>query len=86
MGTRQVSCGTIDFYDIWWQDNVNVVIEVTKGGCPANPEDMATLIFTSGLWEIVEWCWMAITDARPALEGVLACLGEVASSWSDGQN
>ena len=76
MGTRQVSCGAIPFYDIWWRDNV--IIEVMKGGCPAKPEDVATLGFTSGLWEIVERCWLANTDARQTLEAVLACLGEAA--------
>ena len=57
---RQVLCGTIPFYNLWWP--YNVMEEIMKGGRPAKPEDVTSLGFTGGLWEIVERCWLA--DSR----------------------
>jgi len=59
--------------------------EIMKGGRPAKPGDAASLGFACGLWEIVELCWLADSDARPTLCVVLSCLMEAALSWDDRQ-
>ena len=83
MELRQVLCGSIPFNNIaWWYD---VMQEIMRGERPAKPENATSLGFTGGLWEIVERCWSADTDARPTLEAVLSCLSEAGSSWGDRQ-
>ena len=83
MELRQVLCGSIPFNNItWWYD---VMQEIMRGERPAKPENATSLGFTGGLWEIVERCWSADTDARPKLEAVLSCLSEAGSSWGDRQ-
>ena len=83
MELRQILCGAIPFYDLAW--SIDVVDEIMKGGRPAKPENATSLGFTGVLWEIVERCWLADTDARPTLEAVLSCLSEAASSWGNRQ-
>ena len=61
------------------------MIEIKEGGRPAKPENAASIGLTGGLWEIVERCWLADTDARPTLQAVLSCLSEAASGWGDRQ-
>ena len=58
---------------------------VLNGTRPAKPEDATSLGFTDKLWEIVERCWLADSNARPTLDAVLSCLREAASSWEDRQ-
>jgi len=58
-----------------------IVVEISKGKRPKKPDDVTSLGFTDGLWEIVERCWSADRDARPTLEAVLSCLGEAALRW-----
>jgi len=60
-------------------------IEVLNGTRPAKPEDAAGLGFTGELWEIVEWCWLTDSNARPTLSAVLACLSDAAPRWDDRQ-
>ena len=83
MELRQVLCGAIPFYDIaLWFRAMEVIM---GGGQPVKPENATSLGFTGGLWEIVERCWSADTNARPTLQAVLSCLREAASSWGDRQ-
>ena len=77
---RQVLCDTWVFEGL---DRFRAAIEVLNGTRPAKPENIASLGFTSGLWEIVEQCWLADRNARPTLSTVLSCLTEAASSWTD---
>lgn len=76
----QVLCGTVPFKGL---SPAKVAIEVLDGTRPAKPEDVASLGFTHGLWEIVEQCWLADRKARPTLEAVLSCLREAAPKWND---
>ena len=64
-------------------DMFRVAVEVLNGTRPAKPEDAASLGFTSGLWEIVEQCWLADSHARPTLGAVLSCLSDAAPNWDD---
>ena len=64
-------------------DMFGVAIKVLNGTCPAKPEDAASLGFTSGLWEIVQQCWLAERNARPKLSAVLSCLTDAAPGWAD---
>ena len=59
--------------------------EIMRGGRPVKPENATSLGFTSGLWEVIEQCWLVGVDARPALEKVFSCLSEAALSWGDRQ-
>jgi len=79
----EVLCGAIPFYNLWLVREV--MEEIMKGGRPAKPENATSLGFASGLWEIVEQCWLTDTDARPTLGAVLSCLCEATSGWSDRQ-
>ena len=83
MESRQVLCGAIPFYNL--RSPYDVMEEIMRGGHPAKPENATSLGFTAVLWEIVERCWSADTDSRPALQAVLSCLSEAASSWGDRQ-
>ena len=83
MELRQVLCGTIPFFDLW--SPYEIMEGIMKGERPAKPENATSLGFTAVLWEIVERCWSADTDARPTLQAVLSCLSEAASSWGDRQ-
>ena len=64
-------------------DIFRVAIEVLNGTRPPKPEGAASLGFTSGLWEIVEQCWLADGNARPTLSAVLSCLSDAALNWDD---
>ena len=60
-----------------------IAIEVLNGTRPAKPEHAASLGLTSGLWGIVEQCWLADRNARPTLSTVLSCLSDTAPNWDD---
>ena len=60
-----------------------VAIEVLHGTRPAKPENAESLGFTSGLWEIVEQCWLADSNARPTLGTVVSYLRKAAASWDN---
>ena len=77
---RQVLYGTRPFDGV---DRFRIAIEVLNGTRPTKPEDAASLGFTSGLWEIVEQCWLADRNARPTLRAILSCLSKAAASWDD---
>ena len=83
MELSQVLCGAIPFFNLL--SPYDVMREIMRGRRPAKPENATSLGFTGGLWEIVERCWSADTDARPTLQAVLSCLSEAASSWGDRQ-
>ena len=83
MELRQVLCGAIPFFDLL--SPLVVMQEIKRRGRPAKPENATSVGFTGGLWEIIERCWSADTNARPTLQAVLSCLSEAASSWGDRQ-
>ena len=80
MELRQVLCGTVPFPGL---NMVTVAIEVLRGTRPIKPDDAASLGFTDGLWEIVERCWSADSNARPTFGAVLSRLNDAAASWDD---
>lgn len=53
-----------------------------RGDQPQKPEEADGLGFTTGLWKIVERCWVADANERPDVKDVLFQLNHATWSWN----
>jgi len=80
---QQVLCGHAPYHDI--SGNERVILAITEGIRPKEPENATHLGFTELLWGAVERCWLEDWRARPCVEDILACLNGVPPSWQKGR-
>ena len=75
----EILTGRNPFYDQTYGQH-QFTVSVLGGKRPTKPEDMKTIGFGSGTWELVEECWKEEPTERPTTEQVIAHLACVAES------
>ena len=75
----QVLCGKVPYPEI--RNGLALIPDILKGVKPERPEKLEDFSFTTGLWEVVERCWLADTWKRPDVKGVLFRLNHATWSW-----
>ena len=75
----EILTGRNPFYDQTYGQH-QFTVSVLGGKRPTKPEDMKTIGFGSGTWELVEECWKEESTERPTTERVIAHLARVAES------
>ena len=75
----EVLSGREPFYE--YPDLV-VCIVVFRGNRPEKPGGIEGMWFTSGVWKLLERCWLAEPQNRPSIEDVLRHLEETSKSWT----
>ena len=63
-------------------EGYTVMLKVGKGERPLRPEGAEGILFTDGIWTILERCWVPKRDDRPSVEDVLQVLEEASRSWT----
>lgn len=76
---RQVLCGNPPYWEI--TNGSAVMIAIMNGERPEKPEEAGGLGFTTGLWRIIQRCWLVETSERPDVKDVLFQLNRAAWSW-----
>ncbi|KAF9780768.1 kinase-like domain-containing protein [Thelephora terrestris] len=75
----EVLSGQIPFYK---HPDFTVVAKVLKGKRPVRPQGAEAMLFTDGVWSILECCWNASPGDRPKIKDVLQSLEQVSKSWA----
>jgi hypothetical protein len=76
-GCHQVLCGRVPY----WEQRGHTAGLTLVGLRPRKPADTGALGFTSGLWWVVECCWLPDRDLRPDVKAILSSLTHAAWAW-----
>lgn len=66
-------------YAGWETERINDAI--LQGVRPYKPDEAAKLGLVDELWRLLQRCWEERREARPDLQTVRTCLGDVAPLW-----